>query len=301
MPKQWNALWRNGSCRRQCFSTIPAGCRNQCLGTEVLADGPCSGRTDSIYDSEPDLWKWDLDAAGDYCPVSPDGYLGQRYYSGHDSFSESSSSLTHRPIFAFPFTEVPSPNPSGSPSEGSRTPSPPQSCSRPLSTIDRGPFACLPALRGANHQKTHHPSDTHPRRDVPTLFAPATFWLSVGRSQQGAVMAEKRRRRGVPDWPQEFKRGLVELRGDPLHGTTDTEKKGNPKKYKDLYRMNCLIAYRNSERIWLMKVLQQSKEVETLPVLLMNCQWSREQKWNRVRVSTVCICTFRRTQIVISA
>ena len=42
-----------------------------------------------------------------------------------------------------------------------------------------------------------------------------------------------------------------------------------------------------------MKVLQQSpgetqsKEVKTLPSHLMNFQWSREQKWNRVRVSTV--------------
>ena len=31
----------------------------------------------------------------------------------------------------------------------------------------------------------------------------------------------------------------------------------------------------------------QSKDVETLPSHLMNFQWSREQKWNRVRVSTV--------------
>ena len=69
----------------------------------------------------------------------------------------------------------------------------------------------------------------------------------------------------------------------------------------------CLIGYRNSEKFWLMKVLQQSlgetqsKEVKTLPSHLMNFQWSREQKWNRVRVSTVYIRTFRRTQIVISA
>ena len=72
----------------------------------------------------------------------------------------------------------------------------------------------------------------------------------------------------------------------------------NPKKYKEMYRMKCLIGYRNSERIWLMKVLQQSlgetqsKEVKTLPSHLMNFQWSREQKWNRVRVSTVYIRTF---------
>ena len=68
-----------------------------------------------------------------------------------------------------------------------------------------------------------------------------------------------------------------------------TIKMENAKKYKEIYRMNCLIGYRNSGRIWLMKVLRQSfgetqsKEVKTLPVRLMNFQWSREQKWNRVR------------------
>ena len=51
-----------------------------------------------------------------------------------------------------------------------------------------------------------------------------------------------------------------------------------------------------------MKVLQQSlgetqsNEVKTLPSHLMNFQWSREHKESQVRVSTVCIRTFRRTQ-----
>ena len=46
-----------------------------------------------------------------------------------------------------------------------------------------------------------------------------------------------------------------------------------------------------------MNVLQQSlgetqsREVKTLPSHLMNFQWSREQIWNRVRVSTVHIRT----------
>ena len=67
----------------------------------------------------------------------------------------------------------------------------------------------------------------------------------------------------------------------------------NQKKYKEIFRMSCLIGYRNSERIWSMKVVLQSHgetlrlRIETLPVLLMSYQWSREQKWNRVRVSTV--------------
>ena len=57
-----------------------------------------------------------------------------------------------------------------------------------------------------------------------------------------------------------------------------------------------------------MNVLQQSHgrnseplDIWTRPVLLMNCQWSREQKWHRVRVSMVSTRTFRRTQIAISA
>ena len=81
----------------------------------------------------------------------------------------------------------------------------------------------------------------------------------------------------------------------------------NYKKFKEIYRMNCLIGYRNSDRIWLVKVLQQSlgktqsKEVKALPSHLMNFQWSREHKWNRVRVSIVSTRTFRRTEIVKSA
>ena len=67
----------------------------------------------------------------------------------------------------------------------------------------------------------------------------------------------------------------------------------NQKKYEEIYRMNCLTGYRNSGRIWLMEVFQQSleetqsKEIKTLPSHLMKFQWSREIKWNRVRVSTV--------------
>ena len=100
-----------------------------------------------------------------------------------------------------------------------------------------------------------------------------------------------------------------ERRGDTLHESTETEneiKMVNQKKYKEIYRMCCLIGYGNSERefVWLMKVLQQSlgenhsKEVKTLPSHLMNIQWSREQKWNWARLSTVYIRTFRRIQIV---
>ena len=81
----------------------------------------------------------------------------------------------------------------------------------------------------------------------------------------------------------------------------------NRKRYKETYRMNCLIGHRNSGRIWLMKVLQKSfgetwcRGVHTLPVRLMNLQWSREYTWNRVRVSTVYLRTFPRIRIVKSA
>ena len=63
------------------------------------------------------------------------------------------------------------------------------------------------------------------------------------------------------------------------------------KMHKAIYYMNCRIGCRSSERIWSMNVVFQSHgvtlslDIETLPVLLMSCQWSREQKWNRIRVS----------------
>ena len=44
-----------------------------------------------------------------------------------------------------------------------------------------------------------------------------------------------------------------------------------------------------------------SKDVKKLPVLLMSYQWSREQKWNPVRVSTISILTSRKTQTAIFA
>ena len=78
------------------------------------------------------------------------------------------------------------------------------------------------------------------------------------------------------------------------------------KKYKAINYMNCRNGCRSSERIWSMNVVFQSHgenlslDIEALPVLLMNYQWSREQKWNRFRVSIVSRRTFRRTQIAIS-
>ena len=65
-----------------------------------------------------------------------------------------------------------------------------------------------------------------------------------------------------------------------------------------------ILSYRNSGRNCLMKVLQKGvgetwcRGVQTLPVRLMNLQWSREHTWNRVRASTVYLRTFRRIRIV---
>ena len=78
------------------------------------------------------------------------------------------------------------------------------------------------------------------------------------------------------------------------------------KKYKTIYCVTCRTGCRSSEKNWSMNAVLQSLgetlrlRIETLPVLLMNYPWSREQKWNRVRVSMVSTRTFRRTQIAIS-
>ena len=68
----------------------------------------------------------------------------------------------------------------------------------------------------------------------------------------------------LPDWLQEFRENLVDERGP-----------SEPRETLSL-------------------------DIETLPVLLMHYHGSREQKWNRVRVSTVSTRTFHRTQIAIS-
>ena len=67
----------------------------------------------------------------------------------------------------------------------------------------------------------------------------------------------------LPDWLQDFREHLVDER-NPL------EPRGK------------------TLSLW----------IKTLPILFMNYQWSREQKWNWVRVIIVSTRTFRRTQIV---
>ena len=79
------------------------------------------------------------------------------------------------------------------------------------------------------------------------------------------------------------------------------------KKYKAIYCVTFRTGFRISERIWSMKVVIQSDgesvrlAIETLPVLLMNYQWSLQQILNRARESIVSTLTFRRTQIAMSA
>ena len=98
----------------------------------------------------------------------------------------------------------------------------------------------------------------------------------------------------------------AELRGNPSRGSAETKiKMKDAKKHKAIYCMTCRTGWRISEKIWSMKVVLQRHgetlrpRLKTLPVLLMNYQWSREQKWNWVRVSTAFTVTFRRTQIAI--
>ena len=64
----------------------------------------------------------------------------------------------------------------------------------------------------------------------------------------------------LPDWLQEFREKLVDESGLSDHGET------------------------------------LSMDIKTLPVLLMNYQWSREQKWNWTRASTVSFLPSRETQ-----
>ena len=138
----------------------------------------------------------------------------------------------------------------------------------------------------------------------PVISASSSSTTSSSASSPSSSQESTSDNRGVETPVSERNGGMnEELRGDPLHESTKTENKKkmeNQKKYKERYRMNCLIGYRNSERIWLIKVLQQSlreiqsKEVKTLPSHLMNFQWNREQKWSRIRVSTVYLRTFRR-------
>ena len=103
----------------------------------------------------------------------------------------------------------------------------------------------------------------------------------------------------------------AESRGNPLHKPVKIEntskKKKETKKYRAIYCMTCRTGCRSSERIWLMKEVLWShgetrrQGIETLPVLLINYQWSRDQRWKRARASTAFTLTSRRHKMAISA
>ena len=88
---------------------------------------------------------------------------------------------------------------------------------------------------------------------------------SLPSSSQGSTSANcdsVSENRDVEAPVSERNRGMNdELRGDPLHDSTETEEQnkiGNPKNYKEIYRMNWLTGRRISGRTWLMKVLPKS-------------------------------------------
>ena len=86
-----------------------------------------------------------------------------------------------------------------------------------------------------------------------------------------------------------------EQRGTALHKPTETENKNKNEGLEEV----------QSDPLrdlpdWLQDFTLRLR-IKTLPVLLLNYQWSREQKWCRVRVNIVSTRTFRRTQIAISA
>ena len=63
------------------------------------------------------------------------------------------------------------------------------------------------------------------------------------------------------------------------------------KNYEVNFCKVCRNGYKISKRIWWIRMLNH---INTLPALLVNDQWSREQKWYQVRVSTVSILTSRK-------
>ena len=107
-------------------------------------------------------------------------------------------------------------------------------------------------------------------------------------------------------WKYEW--GLtVKPAGQTFRNQKQKIKMKDAKRHRAIYCMTCRTGCRSSEKIRSMKVVLWSHgetlrlRIETLPVLLMNYEWSREQKWNRGRASTAFILTSRNTQIVKSA
>ena len=88
---------------------------------------------------------------------------------------------------------------------------------------------------------------------------------------------------------------IEELQGNLSHASADTE---NPNKNDDNEELRSDLLQDVPD--WLQEIKENLvrilSRINTLPVLLMNYQWSREQKWYRARVSTVFIVISRRTE-----
>ena len=127
--------------------------------------------------------------------------------------------------------------------------------------------------------------------------------------------------RKIPWWCQQIHRKssirkkcklrMRGLRWDPSRGSSRNRKTQimdeSTKKYEENFSRD-LPDWLHEFREWLMKVLPtepwgnpEQGQSRRLPILFTNFLWSREQKWNQVRVSTAFVLTSRMTQIVISA
>ena len=95
---------------------------------------------------------------------------------------------------------------------------------------------------------------------------------------------------------------VKELRGNPLQKPAET---GNTNENEDNEELRSELLEDVPEWLQDFKENLVDKNVQphqySVPVLLMNFQWSCEQKWNGVRANMVSTRTFRRTQIAISA
>ena len=82
------------------------------------------------------------------------------------------------------------------------------------------------------------------------------------RSQHRPTVIQYRKTELIEAPVPERNRGMNESYGETrcmiLQKPKNEIKISNPKKYKEIYRMNCLTGYRNSVRIWLIKVLPKS-------------------------------------------
>ena len=86
-----------------------------------------------------------------------------------------------------------------------------------------------------------------------------------------------------------------ELRRNPLHRSTENQNTNKNEGHEEVQsdQLNELPDWLQEFREILVELVLYSHgetlrlKIKILPDLLMNCQWSREQKWNRVRASIV--------------